>query len=225
MEAFFRTVNFILADQIRSMILATIEDYVNLFQNQTAVNASGLSFSVKLNIAESALAFEPSLSDFQSQLESIYEMMLNATEKVQKAEFQLFQKRSSAVDEAKIPNLYIQVNFSQTHTAVIQQNRDRLKVKVAGILTAPKGYLKEYDRFKAIITGSAENDLKDLLNTDVSIERQFEVYLYLMNSTSSSCICFYIYRRSKSIVGRVITSCFPIKKAFRFHTLLSIKRN
>ena len=169
MDAFFRLVNLILADQIRGMLAATLADYVQLFFNHP-----GFFFSVRLNIAENALAYEPALSDFQAQLESIYEQILPSAEKTQKVEFLLFQKRSATLDESKIPNLHINLEFSKTHAAIINEYREKLKEQLGVVLTAPKLYLKEFDRYKAIISGAAETDLRELLASNVSIERQFE---------------------------------------------------
>jgi dynein heavy chain len=170
-DAFFRLINLILADQIREMLATTINVYTDLFKVPNDKIAP--TFLLKLGILDNNLVFDPPLSDLGSQLESIFEFILNAAEKVQKCEYLLFQRKSNSTSPESA-NQFIHVGFTETHQKIIDTSRLKLKQNLASIISTTNGYIKEFDKYKSVITNTAENDLKELLAGNVSIDRQFE---------------------------------------------------
>ncbi|KAJ3193186.1 Dynein heavy chain 7, axonemal [Irineochytrium annulatum] len=187
MEVFFRTVSFILADQLRHIVRESIADFLGLFDG-TVVSASErveggkpLTFSVRLVLDEGRLRFEPSSAEIISTVEALFEGLLLAADRLPKIETQLFSSGSgtsnvgSRVGASNMkPDQCIRVAFEQTWPKVVEDAKIELRANLIRLLEAPKIYSAEFEKHKSLISRSAENEMIEFLKTEQPQDKLYE---------------------------------------------------
>ncbi|TPX68902.1 hypothetical protein SpCBS45565_g02819 [Spizellomyces sp. 'palustris'] len=185
METFFRTVSFILANQLRLIVSRSLEDFLSLFDTdnrpvgKTLGNSQPLSFVVRLVLDDTKVIFEPSAKDILTTVDGLLDALLVAADRVPKIETQLFSTGQTVTStRAGIMNLKpeqcIKVTFAETFPVVVEEARERLKSVITKRLQLPQVYLQEFDKHRAIIGKTAEKDVAIFLTTEPTSDKMME---------------------------------------------------
>lgn len=191
MEIFFRSVSLIMADQLRSVVRKTVEDFLSLFDDTIHLHRDSdipksLSFLVRLALDEKSIVFEPHLSDIEKALEGILDSLFISADKVPRIETQLFaQGQTSGGNKLLLlsakPEQCVRVAFEETYPQFCKEAREKLRKCVSEKLVAPNAYLSTFDGFSSIITKSANLEVESFLSDDPNVESMIEVSFTILN--------------------------------------------
>ena len=188
-EAFFKLVSFIITDQLRAIVQNSIDDFVSLFQEnyeppKTIENAKPITFSVKLQLDNTKLKFEPLMSDIQSVVDSLFDSLLIAADKIPRLETQLFLTGTGHTggasgfkntNSAIKPEQCFKIAFTETYPAFVNAARTKYRTNVTHILQAPHDYLTVFDKHKNLIVKSADNEITEFLNIENNPDKMADV--------------------------------------------------
>jgi dynein heavy chain len=185
-ELFFKTVSFILADQLRYIVEQSVTDFVNLFDGNVASAAQRveggkpLAFAVRLVLDGTGLRLEPSPAEILGTVETLFDLLLVAADKIPRIETQLFANGAVPNSNNRAgtmnvkPDQCIKVQFEGTLPAFTENARRTLRASLQKLLEAPQAYMSEFDKHKSLISRSAENDLAEFLSVEQTFEKMSE---------------------------------------------------
>ncbi|KAI8819310.1 dynein heavy chain and region D6 of dynein motor-domain-containing protein [Fimicolochytrium jonesii] len=195
-EVFFRTVSFILANQLRLIIQGSVDDFVSLFDSDITVanSASGaqskgrtgpdnatqsVTFVLKLVLDDTKITFEPSLRDFLTTIDGLFDALLVAADRVPKIETQLFSTGQTVTStRAGIMNLKpeqcIRVAFAETFPNVVAMARAKLSDTITKRFSTPQSYIQEYDKHRGLITKAAAQEVNAFLASEPTSEQMMQ---------------------------------------------------
>jgi dynein heavy chain, axonemal len=186
-EAFFRMLSLILADQIRHVVRETVLDFVAMFDlvEMTArfklEHAHPVSFSIKPILDDRRIKFDPQTSEIESNVLGLLDLIFTAADKIPKIETQLFAtsqapntNSSNRMNPVKADQC-IQVNFEATYPAFCKSVRAKLKGHLSKLLAAPHAYLSEFDKHSSLINKRSELDVVDFLKVESSQDKMMDV--------------------------------------------------
>lgn len=186
LESFFKMISLIVADQLRYIITESVNEFVALFDGNPASvsdripNAKPPAFAFTLNLEDSKIKFEPSLSEFQSTIESLFDHMLLALDKVPKVETQLFFSGQTANINNRAalsslrPDQCIRVAYENTYPTEIANARKTLKANLTRLMQAPQVYLGEFDKHNPLIFRTADVEVAEFLKTEPTFDKMTE---------------------------------------------------
>lgn len=181
-------VSFILADQLRSLVRASLSDFVALFDGNVGTsarllpNAVPITFVTRAVLDKHSVRLEPKMQEIQTVVESFVNMLVVAVDQIPKIETQLFSNSTSNVGNAKPgtitlkPEQCIRVAFEETFPDFVEKCRSQLSSDLKNHLAQPKLYLKEFDRHKPLIEDTVHEQVTAFLNTDPNQEKMMEVW-------------------------------------------------
>ncbi|RKO94242.1 dynein heavy chain and region D6 of dynein motor-domain-containing protein [Blyttiomyces helicus] len=182
MEGFFRMVSFILGDQLRHIVRASVRDFLDLFDGNVATvgkrceGARPVSFALRLQLDDTKLRLDPVPADVQATVEALLEGLLVAADRVPRIETQLFSTGQPTSTNARSgianvrPEQCIRVAFEATFPTFVADCKAELKKNLTRLLTAPQVYLHEFDRHGALVTKLADVDVSEFLKSEPSAE-------------------------------------------------------
>ncbi len=207
LEAFFRCVSLITADQLRHVVRQNVREFVRLFDGSVVTAASRLeggrpvTFATHLLLEGAALRFDPSLDEVTSTLESLFDALLVSLDHIPKVETQLFSTGQSSSNagnritfDSLKPELYINLSFERTFPDFVREARAELRANLGKLLHAPVEHLHEYDRQGALIHGTSAQEVAHFLAGEISQEQMIEVGVRMRGRVGSA----YLGARSKS---------------------------
>ncbi|KAI9203090.1 dynein heavy chain and region D6 of dynein motor-domain-containing protein [Polychytrium aggregatum] len=187
MEVFFKTVSFIMGDQLRHIVHMSILDFVALFEEtlpSRIVNqiegAHQLAFSIKLVMEDTKLRYEPATQEIQTAIEGLLDQLLVAADRIPKVETQLFSSGAQPTATSRVTAAVVKaeqcipVAFEATFPKIVAEARERLRTNLSKMLQYPHIYLQEFDRHRSLINRAAESDLADFLSHDNTQEKLME---------------------------------------------------
>lgn len=186
-QVFFRMISFILADQLRSLIRASVSDFVALFDGSVCTtarllpNAVPVTFFSRAVLDGTSVKLEPSMSEVQSTIESFVDTLIVAVDQIPKIETQLFSNSTNNVGAAKAgslglkPEQCINVAFEKTFPAFVRQCRDSLNTDLTRQVSFPQTYLGEFDKHKTLIQKTVYEDVNNFIATEPNQEKMMEV--------------------------------------------------
>jgi dynein heavy chain, axonemal len=187
MEPFFRTVSLILADQIRHIVEESVKDFLLMLSGNVVLaskrteNGKPLTFLIKLALEDGKIKMDPSFQEVQITVETLFDMLLVAADRVPKIETQLFSNGTAAALPNRIgainskPDQCIKIAFETSLARFVEISRLSLKNSMNRLFEAPLHYISEFDKHRALINRSAELDLLEFLKTEPTHDRMAEV--------------------------------------------------
>ncbi|TPX60044.1 hypothetical protein PhCBS80983_g02063 [Powellomyces hirtus] len=181
-EVFFRTVSFILANQLRLIVHDSLDEFVSLFDGDTHATARNfegghpVSFILQLALEDNKIAFTPPAKEILTTVHSLFDTLLVAADRVPKIETQLFSTGLNVTStRAGIMNLKpeqcIRIAFAETYPDLVREARTKLNDVITRRFLAPQAYTQEFDKHKALITGAAEQEVKAFLANEPTSEQ------------------------------------------------------
>ncbi|KAJ3012302.1 Dynein heavy chain 7, axonemal [Thoreauomyces humboldtii] len=181
-EVFFRTVSFILASQLRSIVRGSLDDFLLIFDGDTSATAKRfeggqpVTFILNLVLDDNKISFEPHVRDLLSTIDGLFDALLIAADRIPKIETQLFSTGQNVTStRAGIMNLKpeqcIRVAFAETFPVVVREARARLNEVITKRFMVPQAYTQEFDKHRALITGSAEAEVRAFLAGEPTSEQ------------------------------------------------------
>ncbi|KAJ3198757.1 Dynein heavy chain 7, axonemal, partial [Entophlyctis luteolus] len=180
LEAFFRTVSLILADQLRYIVEESVNDFVGMFDGSVVTAAKRveggkpLHFSVRLVADKDKIKFEPATTDILSTAESLFDVLLTSIDKIPKIETQLFSNGipTMNINNSKLVTMTvkseqcIKVDFEATLPIFTQHARDSLRSNMQRLFESPNIYIAEFDRHAPLITKSLDCEVTEFLQIE-----------------------------------------------------------
>ena len=203
MEGFFHTVSFILADQLRHVIRASVQDFLILFNgnllalSQQAENAKPLQFTVRLTLEETKIRFDPPVNEIQTVIEGLFDAMLLALDKVPKIETQLFFSgqnaniNNRAALSALKPEQCVRIGFEATFPQLVADAQKSLKAHISNCLQLPVNYLSDFDKHKSVINRGSDNEVTSFLQLELTQDRIMEEVRRYRTQATSQILCGY----------------------------------
>ncbi|TPX70976.1 hypothetical protein CcCBS67573_g06369 [Chytriomyces confervae] len=190
LECFFRQVSFILSDQLRCIVEESVKDFVGMFDGSVVTAAhrvdggKPLQFSVKMVLDDGKLRFEPAMSDILNSVETLFDLLLVATDRIPRIETQLFSNGLAATtvnsNNNKLlsmtakPDQCIRVAFEATLPAFTENARKKLRENLTRLFELPQKYTSEFDRHSGLITRSIDHEVAEFLSVDQTHDRMAE---------------------------------------------------
>ncbi|KAI8615245.1 dynein heavy chain and region D6 of dynein motor-domain-containing protein [Chytriomyces sp. MP71] len=185
LECFFRAVSLILSDQLRYIVEESVKDFVGMFDGSVVTAArrveggKPLQFSVKLLLDDNKLRFEPAMCDILTAVETLFDLLLVATDRIPKIETQLFSNgmATTNINNNKLvtmtvkPDQCIRVAFESTLPAFTENARKTLRANLQGLFEPPHKYVTEFDRHNGLITHTLDADVEEFLKIDQTHDR------------------------------------------------------
>ncbi|KAJ3073863.1 Dynein heavy chain 7, axonemal [Podochytrium sp. JEL0797] len=199
LESFFRTVSLILSDQLRYIVEESVKDFVGMFDGSVITAAhrveggKPLQFAVKMLLDDGKIKFEPAMSDILATVESLFDILLTATDRIPKIETQLFSNgmATTNINNNKLvtmtvkPDQCIRVAFESTLPALTENARKTLRSNLQRLFEVPTQYASEYDRHKPLINKTLDAEVTEFLKTELLVHDRMadEVKKYRHNAT------------------------------------------
>ncbi|KAJ3181753.1 Dynein heavy chain 7, axonemal [Geranomyces variabilis] len=181
-EVFFRTVAFILANQLRIIVRESMDEFVSLFDGDTHATAKKyeggqpISFVLQLVLDDNKVVFAPQAKDLLATIDSLFDALLVAADRVPKIETQLFSTGVNVTStRAGIMNLKpeqcIRIAFAETYPVAVRDARQKLNDVITSRFMAPQAYTQEFNKHRALISRTAEQDVKTFLAGEPTSEQ------------------------------------------------------
>jgi dynein heavy chain len=202
-------VSFILSDQLRSLIRASLTDFVALFDGNVGTtarllpNAVPVTFATKAVLDDTVVRLEPSMNEIQATIESFVDTLVVAVDQIPKIETQLFSNSTNNVGAAKTgtlnlkPEHCITVAFEKTFPAFVKKCKESLTVDLTRQVASPQKYLSEFDRHKTLIEKTVYAQVDTFIGTEPSQESMMEEV-----------------KRWRTMANTAIISAYPFNVAF-----------
>lgn len=185
-QTFFRMISFILSDQLRSLIRASLTDFVALFDGNVGTtarllpNAVPITFVTRCVLDETVVRLEPSMNEIQTTIESFVDALIVAVDQIPKIETQLFSNSTNNVGAAKSgslnlkPEHCINVAFEQTFPSFVKKCKESLSVDLARQVALPQKYLSEFDVHKTLIEKTVYAQVDKFIEIEPSQESMMQ---------------------------------------------------
>lgn len=202
-QVFFRLVSFILADQLRSLVRSSLEDFCALFDGVIGTctrmipNSQPVTFIVRAVLEETSLRLEPGMPEVKSTVESFIDQIISAVDHIPKIETQLFSNAANISTSTKSgiailkPEHCINVAFEVTFPKIVKKCRSELSVNLTRQLGHPSRYLAEYDKHKQLIDKTVYNDVTEFLEQEQTQDKMMEEVKRWRNLANISIISAY----------------------------------
>lgn len=171
-------ISLIIADFLRKIVENSMLDFVSLFDGKviTAAKAiqggSPLTFIIRLLLEdETQIRMEPSINEVMSTVDSLFDQLLLAVDRVPRIETQLFSNANNITANTKggnfIANLKleqcIKVSYESTYPAKVLAARNEIKYNIKKLLTVPLLYITEFDRHRPLIEKTSYDEVTEFL--------------------------------------------------------------
>ena len=204
-QAFFRMISFIIADQLRQLIHLSLKDFVDVFdggignESRMIENGQPVSFIARIILEDVDVKLEPSMNEIQSTVENFVDQLLVSVDRIPKIETQLFSNMANVNTNSKgalsllKPEYCINVAFESTFPGFVKENKTRLSRALSRQLNLPILYLKEFDKHKSIIDKSSQEEVSEFLKIEQPQERYMEEIKKWRSMASTSIISAHPY--------------------------------
>lgn len=170
-------VSLIIADQLRSIVRKSADDFVAIFAENSALltklcaGAVPILFSVKQVLHKDTIRLEPTTDDIQSCIEGLLDQLLISADGIPRVETQLFSNMGSSSSAVKPntvfkPNQCVLVDFEATFPEYTKRIKEKLRDSLSVQLQEPQEYIQKFRRHSNLIEKSALTEIKEYLTQE-----------------------------------------------------------
>lgn len=197
---YFECVNTLMSAQLRSMVLASLEDFSEMF-DKTDDGRPFPGFVIRLDLDDDAVTFDPNFEDFEKALVDTVDLMLKTPADLPRVETKLFPGREFN------PCLSEVLQLNECNEVAASARSRVLEVLVAAEVE-PRAHLDDYKVYEALIDRSADAEVAQFLEEEHSFQeyvKEIKKYQGIMHDVS--------FNRQKDVAcGLFLVSCGKINR-------------
>ncbi|XP_024258908.2 dynein axonemal heavy chain 7 isoform X2 [Oncorhynchus tshawytscha] len=173
LQSFFNCVAALMASQLQSLALESIQDYTHLIsQDPYSVRAyEHPGFVLRLILDENDIKFEPDFKDFEVILLNVYDIMLKSISLVPRVETKLYSEWPGCQSGGTLKPIVL--------PEIMQAQQEEVRRVIWEESAGPLEHVRLYDKYAPLVSQQAQDDVEQFLREQHSFpEIMIEVTRY-----------------------------------------------
>jgi dynein heavy chain len=160
LDLFFKAVYTLMSNQLWEILLESLKDFENYFEQFSSANSDVSLFQVNLSLSGSSIRFDPPFSEIEQVIVMTMETIANTVKDIPRVEMKLF---TSLANE----QLFLPV-MTMEEPSMLECKHLRSIISKNSV--APQKHIINYDKFKGLLTQKAEKRIEDFVREQHSLE-------------------------------------------------------
>ncbi|KAM7380824.1 hypothetical protein PAMP_004096 [Pampus punctatissimus] len=164
LQLFYNCVATLMTSQLQNLALDSMKDYTHLIsqdpQSERAYEHPG--FVLHLILEDKEIKFEPNFQLYEDALLNVYEFMLRSISMVPRVETKLYSEWPSTPFVGTLKPIIL--------PEILQAQQEEVRRVIWAECVRPKEYVREYDRYAALVSKQAVEDVEQFLSEQHSFQ-------------------------------------------------------
>ncbi|XP_028254184.1 dynein heavy chain 7, axonemal isoform X2 [Parambassis ranga] len=162
--SFFNCAATLMTSQLQSLAIDSMQDYTCLIsQDPCSVHVSEHpGFVLHLVLEDREVKFKPDFKIYEEAFLNVYELMLRSVSMVPRVETKLYPEWSHSEGGSTLKPIIL--------PEILEAHQEEVRRVFRAECVRPKEYVHEYDKYAALVTGQAEEDVEQFLREQHSFQ-------------------------------------------------------
>uniref|UniRef100_A0A3B5AG71 Dynein axonemal heavy chain 7 n=1 Tax=Stegastes partitus TaxID=144197 RepID=A0A3B5AG71_9TELE len=160
LQSFFNCLAALMTSQLQSLAIESMTDYTHLIAQELARENPG--FVLQLILEDTEIKYEPDFKMYEEAFLNVYELMLRSVSVVHRVETKLYPEWPSSEFGSTLKPIIL--------PEILQAQQDEVRRVLGAECVRPKEYVHEYDKYAALVSKQAEEDVEQFLSEQRSFQ-------------------------------------------------------